>query len=51
VPYLAQKTLINHKFQKSDVTAGYAIVTVERLREPMQQITNKLLELCQHEQI
>lgn len=39
------KRLLNHK--QSDVTAGYIINDVERLRVPMQQITDALLEKCQ----
>jgi integrase len=38
----ALKRLANHKMG-SDVTAGYIISDVERLREPMQRITNFLL--------
>lgn len=39
----ALKRLLNHK-DGSDVTAGYIILDVERLREPMERISNKLLE-------
>lgn len=39
----ALKRLANHKMA-SDVTAGYIISDAERLREPMQRITNYLLE-------
>ena len=39
-PY-ALKRLVNHKM-KNDVTAGYIITTVERLREPMQRIADFL---------
>ena len=39
----AVKRLINHK-QKGDVTAGYIIHDVERLRAPMQQITDYILK-------
>lgn len=38
----AIKRLVNHKM-KNDVTAGYIITDVERLRKPMQQITDFLL--------
>jgi integrase len=38
----ALKTLVNHS-TGSDVTAGYVIMDVERLREPMQRITDHLL--------
>ncbi len=39
----AVKRLINHK-QKGDVTAGYIIHDVERLRAPMQAITDYILK-------
>jgi hypothetical protein len=35
----ALKRLLNHKMT-NDVTAGYIITDVERLRMPMQKITN-----------
>lgn len=38
----ALKRLLNHKMN-NDVTAGYIIADVERLRKPMQQITDYLL--------
>jgi len=38
----ALKRLVNHKMS-NDVTAGYIVNDVERLREPMQKITNYLL--------
>ena len=34
---------MNHKMS-NDVTAGYIIVDVERLRKPMQLITNYILK-------
>lgn len=37
----AIKRLVNHKMN-SDVTAGYIVSDVERLREPMQRIADKL---------
>ena len=40
----ALKRLLNHKM-KSDVTAGYIMLDVERLRKPMQMITDHLLRL------
>ena len=43
IPAYALKRLINHK-QKSDVTAGYIVADVERLREPMQKITDYMLK-------
>lgn len=39
----AVKRLANHKM-KHDITAGYIITDVERLRKPMQHITNYLLK-------
>ena len=39
----AVKQLVNHKMA-NDVTAGYIIADVERLREPMQRITDYILE-------
>ena len=36
------KDLLNHKRQEDDVTGGYIILEVERLREPMQKITNAI---------
>lgn len=39
----ALKRLVNHKMN-NDVTAGYIVSDVERLRKPMQQITDYLVE-------
>lgn len=44
-PHYALKRLANHS-SGDDVTAGYIIVSPERLREPMERIENKLLQLC-----
>lgn len=38
------KALVNHKQDKGDVTAGYIVLNVERLREPMQRVTETILE-------
>lgn len=38
------KRLINHRTDSGDVTAGYIIADVDRLREPMQRITDFILE-------
>lgn len=40
--YYAIKKLLNHKIS-GDVTAGYIVTDVERLRKPMQQITDYFL--------
>lgn len=47
------KALLNHKQQLGDVTGGYIILNVDRLREPMQKITNAIQERIkkQHGQI
>jgi hypothetical protein len=37
------KRLLNHKMEKNDVTAGYIITNDERLRRPIQQISNYIL--------
>ena len=38
----ALKRLLNHRMN-NDVTAGYIVIDVERLRKPMQQITDYML--------
>lgn len=43
IPAYALKRLLNHKMT-NDVTAGYIISDVERLRAPMQKITDYLLK-------
>ena len=43
IPHYALKRLINHS-DRNDVTAGYITSGVERLRGPMQQVTDFLLE-------
>jgi hypothetical protein len=40
----AVKRLVNHKMN-SDVTAGYIMNDVERLRKPMQQISDYLRKI------
>lgn len=42
IPAYALKRLLNHKMHQ-DVTAGYIIADVERLRAPMQRITDVML--------
>lgn len=45
-PY-AIKMLVNHSLpDKQDVTAGYISAEVERLRKPMQDVTDRLRALC-----
>lgn len=43
LPADALKRLVNHKMN-NDVTAGYIMKDVERLRKPMQQVANFILE-------
>ena len=38
------KALLNHKQQTGDVTGGYIILNVDRLREPMQRVTDAINE-------
>ena len=38
------KALLNHKQQAGDVTAGYIVMSVDRLRDPMQKITDAFLD-------
>ncbi|MDA8429411.1 MAG: integrase family protein [Geobacteraceae bacterium] len=47
------KALLNHKQQTGDVTGGYIILNVDRLREPMQKITDAIQERInkQHGQV
>ena len=42
IPAYALKRLLNHKMN-NEVTAGYIMLDVERLRKPMQMITDYLL--------
>jgi hypothetical protein len=42
IPAYALKRLLNHTDNASDVTAGYLILDVERLREPMERIAQSL---------
>ncbi|PZM81153.1 MAG: hypothetical protein DKT66_18170 [Candidatus Melainabacteria bacterium] len=42
--YVVLKKLANHS-GKNDTTFGYVVVDVERLREPMQMITNEFVRM------
>jgi hypothetical protein len=42
---LALRALVNHALG-GDVTSGYVIMSLERLREPAQRVANRLKELC-----
>ena len=48
ISYMAVKRLVNHKVT-NDVTAGYVADDIDRLREPMQRITNHLKECTERE--
>jgi len=45
-PHYALKKLAGHSM-RDDVTAAYLVIDVERLRAPMQRITDKFLELME----
>lgn len=47
LPYVVLKKLANHS-GRNDTTFGYIVVDVERLREPMQMITNEFIRLCNY---
>ncbi len=42
IPAYALKRLLNHKFS-NDVTAGYIVPNMERLRRPMQRVSEEIL--------
>jgi integrase len=44
ISHYALKALVNHKANGSDVTSGYIQLSVDRLREPMQRITDFILK-------
>ena len=46
----ALKRLLNHKMN-NDVTSGYIITDVERLRRPMQLVTDYLLKKCVEDEV
>jgi integrase len=50
IPAYALKRLLNHK-NGADVTAGYIVANVERLREPMQRITDFIVKIATEKQI
>lgn len=43
----ALKRLVNHSIKTGDVTDGYIVTDVERLRKPMQQITDFILKAAE----
>ena len=40
------KRLLNHKINEADVTAGYLVTDVERLRGPMERIATRIAEIA-----
>jgi len=47
ISYVAVKMLVNHALPKNDITSEYNDPDTELLREPMQQITTRLLSLVE----
>lgn len=45
IPPYAIKRMVNHKL-RGDVTAGYIVTDVARLRDPVQRVTDFLLKVC-----
>jgi integrase len=45
IPHYALKALLNHSMG-NDVTGGYIVMSTERLREPMQRVVDRILELA-----
>lgn len=44
IPHYALKRLLNHR-SANDVTAGYIVIDVERLRGPVERVADRILEL------
>ena len=47
--HYAIKRLVNHKIS-GDVTAGYVVADVGRLREPMQRISDRIIATAEAEE-
>jgi integrase len=45
ISHYSLKALLNHSLG-NDVTGGYVVITPERLREPMQKIADRIMELA-----
>jgi integrase len=45
IPHYALKRLLNHRAD-NDVTAGYIVIDVERLRGPVERVAERILELA-----
>jgi integrase len=48
IPAYTLKRLLNHRTDR-DVTGGYIVITVERLRKPVERIAQRLLELAKRD--
>lgn len=46
IPHYALKRLLNHRLS-GDVTAGYIVTDVERLRLPVDRVAQRILQLSQ----
>jgi integrase len=46
ISHFALKALVNHALPSADVTAGYIVMSPERLREPAQRVCDRLMQLC-----
>jgi integrase len=44
IPHYALKAMLNHSLG-NDVTGGYVCMSVDRLREPVQRVTDRILEM------
>ncbi len=44
IPHYALKRLLNHKTD-GDVTGGYIVINVDRLRDPVERVADKILDL------
>jgi hypothetical protein len=47
VGYYELKRLLNHSVKADDVTAGYVVKNIEKLRPLMQKVTDHILSLMQ----
>jgi hypothetical protein len=50
IPHYALKRLLNHRTD-SDVTGGYIVMDVERLRGPVERVAERILELAGEQEI
>jgi integrase len=50
IPAYALKRLLNHR-SNNDVTGGYIVISAERLRAPVEQIAEQILEMANDQQV